>query len=249
MVGIYKIENKITHKVYIGQSTNIAKRWTNHKSTAYNEFSHCYNYPLYCAIRKYGIENFSFQVVEECKIKELNDKEKYWIQYYNSTNKDNGYNLSGGGNESSHRRLNQNQIVEICDLLKETEITQRQIAIQFNVSEYTINKINSGELYVQDNMTYPIRPFHKKKYYCCDCGKEIVKGSVRCVECNNLYSRKTERPNREELKELIRTKSFLEIGRIYNVSDNSIRKWCKYECLPSKKSEIKQYTDEEWLKV
>lgn len=61
--------------------------------------------------------------------------------------------------------------------------------------------------------------------------------------------RKVERPNRKELKKLIRTKSFLEIGRMFNVSDNAIRKWCDAEKLPRKKTEIKQYTDEEWEKI
>jgi hypothetical protein len=48
---------------------------------------------------------------------------------------------------------------------------------------------------------------------------------------------------------LIRTSSFLQIGRIYNVSDNAIRKWCKAANLPSKATEIKQYSDEEWEKI
>jgi len=56
--------------------------------------------------------------------------------------------------------------------------------------------------------------------------------------------RETEWPNRELLKHLIRTKSFLEIGRMFNVTDNAIRKWCDYYFLPRKKSEIKNYSDE-----
>ena len=46
---------------------------------------------------KYGIENFSFEVIEECEKEKLNDREIYWISFYNSNNKNNGYNLTNGG--------------------------------------------------------------------------------------------------------------------------------------------------------
>jgi len=67
--------------------------------------------------------------------------------------------------------------------------------------------------------------------------------------CSDKHMQKVERPNREELKKLIRTKTFIELGKIYGVSDNAVRKWCIKEGLPSKKSDIKKYTDEEWNKV
>jgi hypothetical protein len=51
------------------------------------------------------------------------------------------------------------------------------------------------------------------------------------------------------LKKIIREKTFVEIGRIYQVSDNAIRKWCRAVNLPTKKSEIKSYSDEEWQRI
>jgi len=56
-------------------------------------------------MRKYGIDNFSFEVIEECSLEELNDKEKYWIKYYDSHNSSNGYNLTDGGNTSMPLKL------------------------------------------------------------------------------------------------------------------------------------------------
>lgn len=88
-----------------------------------------------------------------------------------------------------------------------------------------------------------------KIYYCKNCGKEIKTKSQYCVECGHEVQRKCERPSREELKEKIRTQSFLSIGREYGVTDNAIRKWCILEGLPKKKTEINQYTDEEWAKI
>ena len=94
--GIYKIENLINHNVYIGQSININKRWRQHKSAAFNPNSKDYNMIIYKAIRKYGLENFSFNILEQCLSEELNNKEIQWIQFYNSYQQ--GYNATPGGN-------------------------------------------------------------------------------------------------------------------------------------------------------
>ena len=89
--GIYKITNQINNKIYIGQSTDIHRRWADEKARSKNpklfEVS-----ALYYALNKYGINNFTFEVIEECEPMELNDREWYWIQYYNSMTP-NGYNL------------------------------------------------------------------------------------------------------------------------------------------------------------
>ena len=98
----------------------------------------------------------------------------------------------------------------------------------------------------------PERKNIAKKYYCLDCNKEITFKAIRCVECARKKSIKPieELPlTREELKQLIRTTSFLEIGRKYNVSDNAIRKWCDKFNLPRKKSDIKKFSDDAWLKI
>lgn len=87
---------------------------------------------------------------------------------------------------------------------------------------------------------------HGKIFHCKSCGKEITKKAQYCVECAHYQSRKAERPTRDILKSLIRKESFLHIGKIYGVSDNTIRKWCKAVNLPTKKAEIKNYSDSEW---
>lgn len=96
--GIYKIENLINGKVYIGQSICIKNRWQSHKTDGFNPKNKCYNRPLYRAFRKYGLKNFDFSIIELCNPEELNEKEIYWISYYNSYGKE-GYNLTPGGNE------------------------------------------------------------------------------------------------------------------------------------------------------
>lgn len=90
MIGIYKITNKINNKCYIGQSLNIEKRFRTHKSCKDNA-------PLYNAFRKYGLDNFTFEVIEECLKEELDKKEIYYIDLYKSANTKYGYNRSLGG--------------------------------------------------------------------------------------------------------------------------------------------------------
>lgn len=88
--GIYKIENLINGKIYIGQSIDIQRRFQEHKRD--ND-----NCRIHQALRKYGIKNFSFEIVEECELSQLDEKEKYWIKYFDSFH--NGYNATTGGNQ------------------------------------------------------------------------------------------------------------------------------------------------------
>ena len=81
---------------------------------------------------------------------------------------------------------------------------------------------------------------------CIDCGKEVSSRSTRCPSCSrkyiiakNLDKHHTLYPNRNELLDLITMKSFVEIGSMYGVSDNAVRKWCKKFGLPYRKIDIK----------
>lgn len=91
------------------------------------------------------------------------------------------------------------------------------------------------------------------KKVCKKCGKEIGYRNEYCFKCFSEIKSESiklnsdnKKPDRNTLKKLIREKSFLELGRIFNVSDNAIRKWCKKYNLPYKSSEIKKYSEEEW---
>ena len=107
--GIYKITNLITQKVYIGQSIDIKRRWWEHKSRAFEETSNCYNKPLYRSIRKYGIDNFTLDILEECSIEQLNEKEAYYIALYDCINPK-GYNILA----SSDKDLSKVNICKKC---------------------------------------------------------------------------------------------------------------------------------------
>lgn len=94
--GIYRIINNINQKSYIGKSEDIEKRIKHHKMR-YCMNGKDFNKHLYKAMRKYGIENFTFSIVEVLdENQDINEKEKYWIQYYDTYGK-NGYNETCGG--------------------------------------------------------------------------------------------------------------------------------------------------------
>jgi hypothetical protein len=80
---------------------------------------------------------------------------------------------------------------------------------------------------------------------CECCGKSFKTttshdGTFCSTECSSKSQRRTERPTKEELYEMIKTKSFIQIGEYYGVSDNAIRKWCKAYELPYRKKDLKQ---------
>lgn len=97
MYGIYKITNLINNKHYIGKSSSILDRWEYHKQR-YNDEKE-YDKLLYKAFRKYGLDNFEFSILEEMTEQEYNkfanNREEYWILYYDANI--NGYNLTDGG--------------------------------------------------------------------------------------------------------------------------------------------------------
>lgn len=91
--GIYRIENLINHKSYIGQSVDIYERWTEHRRELNNKTHN--NEHLTRAWHKYKEDNFKFTILEKCKEESLNDREIYWIECYDAYY--NGYNQTKGG--------------------------------------------------------------------------------------------------------------------------------------------------------
>lgn len=190
MIGIYKITNEVNNKIYIGQSINIEKRVKEHFWKSECSKDRSYNSALHSAIRKYGKQNFSWEIIEECTIDNIDDREKYYIKYYNSLTP-NGYNILSGGQKNR-------RVIKYCKM--------------------------------------------------CNC--VISKSSHGlCRKCSSIQQRTVTRPSREELKQLIRTTSFVQIGKQFGVSDKAIVKWCIAENLPSKKSEIKKYSNEQWNEI
>lgn len=166
MIGIYKITNLVNNKVYIGQSIHILDRLAQHWRTAFNNNHHCYNYPLYRAIRKYGIENFKYDILEETSVEQLTIREQYWIDYYNSLNPNYGYNLIPAidphkGENCNFALLDQKSVEKIILLIQNTNMLFNEIGELFDVSGSCIEDINKGRRWAQSNLCYPLRTNNK----------------------------------------------------------------------------------------
>lgn len=88
--GIYKITNLNNQMCYIGQAVNIADRWKQHIKRGIGADTPTRN-KLYPAMLENGVENFSFEIVEECPRQQLNQREDYWQQYFKA--KEFGYSI------------------------------------------------------------------------------------------------------------------------------------------------------------
>lgn len=165
MKGIYKFTCKNNGKVYIGQSLNIEGRFKAHVNNHINKnLKGDYQTKFYRALRKYGIENFSFEIVEIVEdTKDLNEKEAYWIKQYKSFS--DGYNSTPGGdavtggNELHPNAKNTNlDVLELKRKLVETTISQGDLANEYNVTQSTVSLINLGSRWGSlGNFDYPLR--------------------------------------------------------------------------------------------
>lgn len=133
---IYKITNLINNKIYIGQTIcSLKRRWNKHIHDGGCVY-------LHSAILKYGKENFKMEEIEYVLKEQLDEREIYWIKYYNSTNKEVGYNLLPGGKlgRKEKYRLTPEQTQEIIKL-DEQGVTHTKIGKMFGINRKTVTFI------------------------------------------------------------------------------------------------------------
>lgn len=131
---IYKITNKVNNKSYIGQTRQgIQFRWNQHTSKKDNTYFHN-------AIQKYGKDNFEIEILEECDVEVLNEREIFYIAKFDTFK--NGYNLTIGG-DGNKRLLLDNKYDEIKELYL-SGFSSNKIATLYKVDKSTIVKILIG---------------------------------------------------------------------------------------------------------
>ena len=152
---IYKFTNKINNKIYIGQTTQTLEQRINKHLQQLNDETYFHR-----ALKKYGIDNFNIEIIEQSiPLNELDNREIYWIKYYNSYYTSNqGYNLTKGGQWGTSSQLICGSAEnEIKDLIKNSQLTFKQISDLFGVSLSCISDINRGKTFYEENIEYPIR--------------------------------------------------------------------------------------------
>lgn len=198
MLYIYKFTNKITGKCYIGQTNNIEKRKRGHKSESFNNRANGYNLPFHCAIRKYGWENFDFEILEEIDDslgrEYLNEREIYFIDLFQSTIDKNGYNFLLGGAGYNRPKLTFEESVALSKIFNVNEVRDIQQMLLDGYEYFEIQKkypnltnsflsnINNGWNFRRDDLTYPLATLHTR------FSKETKKQIVQDIKDNVPYS-------------------------------------------------------------
>ena len=163
---IYCYTNKINNHRYVGQTNNIQRRKKEHRSNSFNPMSAEYDLLFHKKIRQYGEDNFIFSVLEEIdtdNVKEVNEREIYWINQMGSYVENGGYNLTLGGDNMEHNRI---YSVELIPKIKE-EIksgqTYQSINERYGISIGYISGINSGYYFHDDSETYPLYKYYSSQ--------------------------------------------------------------------------------------
>ena len=182
---IYKITNLINGKEYVGQTgLSIEERFKEHIRASQRGVET----PLYKAFRKYGIENFIIEELEQCNFEKLNNQEKFWIQNENSYS--NGYNATLGGEGS--RLIDYQQVFdywqqglstkEIASKLGKTDTDQIRKILK------EVFKISSKEIIERSSQSYSKKIICLNKENECIEQFESIMAAARWIKENNYSS-------------------------------------------------------------
>lgn len=136
-VGIYCIENTTNNKKYVGQSVNIEERLKTHKRLLNKKDYKEENQYLIMSWIKYGSEVFTMYIIEECDKRNLDEKERFYIKYFDCK-APKGYNLTDGGNKPPSPKGKPKS--------EQWKINQRKAKLGHVVSDETRRKISNAGL-------------------------------------------------------------------------------------------------------
>ena len=155
---IYKITNTLNNKVYIGQTIKtVQKRFTQHKNNSNKEYFS--QIVLYKAFNKYGIENFICEEIEEVPNDKLDEREKYWIEYYDSYF--NGYNSTLGGRATQLYNWDTDDIIEKYMILKSARAVAKEIGCDHSTIDRILNENGVKRFTPSQQQSKPL--YFKKK--------------------------------------------------------------------------------------
>ena len=160
---IYAYKKKSSNKiVYVGQTINLPERHKVHTQyDPFNKNTREQDYPLSRGIRKYGVDEYELIILESnIKKEDLNDREKYWIKYYNTYW--DGYNQSIGGTYPTKPIFDDQKIDTVIEMLKDESYSYNGIIAKTGISMTHIYNINTGARRRRDDLTYPIRKSNTK---------------------------------------------------------------------------------------
>lgn len=210
---IYKITNQLNNKVYIGQTIKTTqKRFSQHK----NNYDKPYfsQLLLYKAFKKYGIENFSFEEIEQVPNENLDEREKYWIQYYNSYF--DGYNATLGGRATQLYNWDIEDIIEKYYQLK----SARKVAKELGCDHSTIDNILNTQGVKRYSFSHQTsRPIYLSKDDEELCFQSTTDAAKWLIENNKVRSTSTKSVRQYLTNNCLKNKTYYG----YNISYESKR--------------------------
>lgn len=207
--GIYKITSP-TGKIYIGQSVNIKRRWVDHRSMPKSSKGNL----LYNSFLSHGVDSHKFEILERCSKEKLNERERYYIEKYDTFETEHGLNLTKGGDHAVLSKRTRDKISRakkgkpIPHLIgfKHSQDTKEKLAELAKGNTNWLGKNHSEET--------------KEKLRQANLGKKL---SEETIEKLRILSTGRKYPNRKKLTEEARAKiSKSQIGRKLNVPRTSI---------------------------
>lgn len=199
MIGVYRIRNKINNKSYYGSSINIEKRWIKHKREL-NSKTHI-NIILQRAWIKYGESNFEFEIIEECLLEELIEKEQKYLDLNPDYNI--GRHSSGGDNLTNNPNRD-----EIIEKIKESV-------------RFRYNSMSDEEIKAKHSKPMEKNPNWRggTSFIYCSCGVRIGYNRINCAKCRPRNGKYNPFYGKKHSKNTIKKLSLIKKGK-YNGNQN-----------------------------
>lgn len=166
ITGIYKITNQINGHYYIGQSVDIKKRFREHCFSAVHPDNKDHSSPIHRALAKYGKDNFTFEVIEECPKENLDERETFWINTLKATANGN-YNILLGGQDRIKFDDKPVELYTLQGIYVKTISSATKVAEELGVSRNSIYGVLHKErptcrgyqMKYEEDITTVIKPF------------------------------------------------------------------------------------------
>ena len=243
---IYKVVNPVNNKVYIGQTAGQLSRRISVHRYQMNKGSKIY---FIKALRKYGIDNFVWEIIDTAStMKELNEKESYWIKFLNSNDPSKGYNISLGGKNGKLNKMGVERIRKMRKGRKVSDIGRQRmseaakrrgvcITLEGRKKLRDIHKGNKYTARLNEEDVHEIFKLWNKgltqeviavKFKVKQSNINVILKGKGWKEIYNIYYDKIQRKTRlskEEIREIKKfkgIKSFKELAVLFNVSKSTI---------------------------
>ncbi len=203
---VKKSDNKV---VYVGQTSNLKqRRYAHEKKDPYYEYQKEYNYPLSRGIRKYGADAYECIILEQnVPIEKLNEREIYWIKFYNTYEDPEGYNQTAGGEKYEiYTKFSKEVILTAKQLLKEQK-PFKEISDITGISIVMLSEINNGKRHYDENEEYPLN------YY--THGRKVSPEVIKDIQSTLIESKLTNQQIAQKFNVPEATITKINLGIIY----------------------------------